>query len=143
MDTPVTAVKHSTVMPDHPNLALFRHIYEAFTSGDMDTLATSFASDVVWHTGGNNPLSGDFTGRDATFEAFAKEFELSNGSYEVDVHDALADDEHIVAILHARAQREGKALDEDYVIVFNVSAGLVTEAWELWVDQPSVDAFWS
>ena len=54
-------------MTDHPHIELFRRTYAAFTTGDMDALAEVFAEDVVWHTPGRNPLSGDYEGRDATF----------------------------------------------------------------------------
>jgi SnoaL-like domain len=58
-------------MTDHPHIELFRRTYAAFTTGDMDALAEVFAEDVVWHTPGHNPLSGDYEGRDATFNCKA------------------------------------------------------------------------
>jgi uncharacterized protein len=128
---------------DHPNLAIFQSIYTAFTSGDMDTLATFFGEDAVWHTPGRHRLAGTYEGRDAAFASFAEEFELSGGTYGVEVHDVFANDEHIVALLHATAEREGKRLDQDYVIAFEMRDGIVRAAWEVWKDQPSVDAFWS
>jgi ketosteroid isomerase-like protein len=130
-------------LADHPNLATFRSIHAAFTTGDMEALASFFDDDVVWHTPGRNPLSGTHTGRAATLESFADEFELSGGTYGVEVRDAIANDEHIVALLHATADREGKRLDQDYAIVFQLRDGKVHTAWEVWRDQPAVDEFWS
>ena len=130
-------------MAEHPNLATFRSIYSAFTTGDMNTLATFFAEDVVWHTPGRHRLAGSYKGRDAAFASFAEEFELSGGTYSVEVRDVFANDDHIVALLHATAEREGKRLDQGYAIVFEVRDGIVRAAWEVWKDQPSVDAFWS
>jgi ketosteroid isomerase-like protein len=128
---------------DHPNLATFSSIYAAFTTGDMNRLAAFFDEDVVWHTPGKHPLAGTHEGRSATFASFAEEFERSNGSYSVDVRDVLASDEHVVALLHATADREGKRLDQDYAIVFYMSDGKVNAAWEVWRDQRLVDEFWS
>jgi ketosteroid isomerase-like protein len=130
-------------LADHPNVATFRSIYAAFTSGDMDRLATFFDEDVVWHTPGRHPLAGTYEGRDATFASFAEEFELSGGTYAVDVRDVLANDEHIVALLRARAETHGKRLDQDYAIVFAIQDGKVRVAWEIWRDQAAVDDFWS
>jgi ketosteroid isomerase-like protein len=79
----------------------------------------------------------------ATFASFAKEFELSGGTYSVEVRDVLANDEHIVAFLHASADREGKRLDQDYAIVFAMRDSKIRAAWEVWKDQLSVDEFWS
>lgn len=130
-------------MAEHPNLALFRSIYTAFTAGDMDTLATFFAEEVVWHSPGEHPLAGTYEGRAATFASFAEEFERSSGTYSVEVHEVLANNEHIVAFLHATADHEGKHLDQSYAIVFQLRDGKVQAAWEIWKDQPSVDDFWS
>lgn len=109
----------------------------------METLATFFSEGVIWHTPGKNLLSGDYRSREEAFASFAKEFELSNGTYSVDVHDVLANDEHIVALLRATAKRDEKSLDVTYAIVFHVEAGKITEAWELPSDQSKLDEFWS
>jgi len=130
-------------LAEHPNVATFHSIYIAFTTGDMDTLATFFDKDVVWHTPGQHQLAATYEGREATFASFAAEFERSGGTYDVDVRDVVANDEHIVALLHATANCEGRLLDQDYVIVFEMRDGIVHVAWEIWKDQPSVDSFWS
>jgi SnoaL-like domain len=89
----------------------------------MDALAGLCVEDVSWHTPGRNPLSGHYLGREATFDSFAREFELSGGTYQVDVHDVLANDQHTVALLHASATRAGTRLDQDYLLVFHVRVG--------------------
>jgi uncharacterized protein len=131
------------MVAEHPNLATFRSIYAAFTTGDMDMLATFFDEGVVWHTPGRHRLAGTHEGRDAAFASFAEEFALSGGTYSVELRDVLANDEHIVALLYATAEREGKRLDQDYAIAFEMRDGIVRAAWEVWKDQSSVDAFWS
>jgi ketosteroid isomerase-like protein len=128
---------------DHPHEEVFMRTYEAFTAGDLEVLAELFADDVVWHTPGRNQLSGDYQGRDATFASFAREFELSGGTYAVQLHDVLADDDHTVALLRCTAEHDGKTLDMNYVLVFHISGGKITEAWELWSDQGVLDEFWS
>ena len=130
-------------MADHPNIGTFQSIYTAFSAGDMDALASFFDEHVVWHTPGRHRLAGTYEGRAETFASFAEEFELSGGTYSVAVRDVLANDQHIVALLHATADREGRRLDQDYAIVFETRDGKVRAAWEVWRDQPSVDQFWS
>lgn len=97
----------------------------------------------MWHSPGEHPLAGTYEGRAATFESFAEEFERSSGTYGVEVHEVLANDERIVAFLHATADHEGKHLDQSYAIVFQLRDGKVQAAWEIWKDQSSVDDFWS
>lgn len=58
-------------MTDHPHIGVFQRAMTAFTAGDMETLAEVFHPEVVWHQGGRGPLSGDYQGREATFEMFA------------------------------------------------------------------------
>ncbi|GAA1579432.1 hypothetical protein GCM10009789_36460 [Kribbella sancticallisti] len=126
-----------------PNRTLFANMYEAFTAGDMERLATHFDPDIVWHTAGSNQLSGTYRGRADTIASFEREFDLSAGTYRPVVRDVLTSDTRIVALLHADAQRGDRALSEEYAIVFAVDRGLVVEAWECWWDQRAVNEFWS
>lgn len=130
-------------MAEHPNVDVFRRAYAAFAAGDFDALAEVFHEDAVWHNPGRNPLSGDFVGRDKAFAMFKKEFELSGGTYRPEIHDILATDEHITALMHTTAEREGKKLDMNYALIFHVKDGKITEGWDLWTDQHAVDEFWS
>lgn len=129
-------------MTDHPNVEVFRRAYEAFTIGDMERLAEVFADDVVWHTPGSNPLSGDYHNRDDAFASFGKVFELSGGTYRPEVHDILATDDHTVALMHTTATRNGKALDGNEILILHIRDGRITEAWEAWFDEAAWNEFW-
>ena len=109
----------------------------------MDALAVFFDEAVVWHTPGRHPLAGTYVGKEETFSSFAEEFERSSGTYSVELRDAFASDEHVVALLHATAHRRRERLSQDYVIVFHMHDGKVDAAWEIWKDQAGVDEFWS
>jgi uncharacterized protein len=125
------------------NVDVFKRAYAAFTTGDMEKLAEVFAEDVVWHTPGSNPLSGVHRGRDAAFASFAKEFELSGGTYRPEIHDVMATDDHTVALLRTTAQRNGKELDGNEILVFHIEGGLITEAWMAMTDEATWNDFWS
>jgi uncharacterized protein len=56
--------------------------------------------------------------------------ELSESSITVDVHDVLANDEHVTGLHRTSARRAGKSYETTEVIVFHVQAGRVSEAWE-------------
>jgi ketosteroid isomerase-like protein len=130
-------------MADHPNAKLLKDGYAAFERGDMAALNELFAQDVVWHLGGNNQLSGEHKGRDAVFAAFAKSVTLSGGTFKVELHDVVANDEHAVALTRATASREGRSIDVGDVDVYHVKGGKVTEMWSFTGDQAATDAFWS
>src|SRR5439155_12616958 len=96
----------------HPNEDLARKGYAAFSGGDMATLNDLFADDIVWHVGGRTPIAGDYAGKDAVFGFFAKTMEMTGGTFRLDLHDLLANDEHVVALVTATGQREGRSLDD-------------------------------
>lgn len=130
-------------MTDHPNIAVFHRTMAAFAAGDMEALAKAFHSEVVWHIGGNNPLAGEYRGREATFAVFGREFQLTGGTYRPQLHDVLVSDDHTVALLHVTATREGKQLDMDYALVLRIRDGKITQGRVLTADPQAYDEFWS
>jgi ketosteroid isomerase-like protein len=127
----------------HPNVEVFKRVYDAFTSGDMDGLAELIAPDVVWHVPGTNVISGEYTSRDAIFGCFNKIFELSAGTYRPQLHDIVANDQHTVALMHVTARRGDKKLDQDYAFISHIRAGQIAELWEAWIDGTAWNEFWS
>ena len=41
-----------------------RNVYEAIAAGDPESAATGFSPDIVWHVPGDNPVAGEYVGRD-------------------------------------------------------------------------------
>jgi ketosteroid isomerase-like protein len=127
----------------HPNEELFRKGYEAFQRGDLDTIRDLFADDIVWHVGGRSQLAGDYRGKDEVLGWLGKNVELTGGTFRVDVHDILANDEHGVAITTVSAEREGKKLEDARgVQVIHIRDGKVSESWLLAEDSYTNDEFW-
>jgi ketosteroid isomerase-like protein len=126
----------------HPNEELVRRGYQAFATGDMATLNELFADDVVWHALGRNQLSGTFRGKKEVFANFQRVAELTGGTFKLEIHALLADDEHAVALLRASGEREGRRLDDNTVQVFHIRDGKVTEQWLHPGDAYASDEFW-
>jgi uncharacterized protein len=126
----------------HPNEDLVRKGYAAFLGGDMTTLNDLLADDVVWHAPGRNQLSGTYQGKDEVFASFQKVFDLTGGTFTLDIHAVLADDEHAVVLARATGEREGRKLDDNTVQVFHISDGKVTEQWLHVGDAYASDEFW-
>lgn len=126
----------------HPNEELVRRGYEAFLSGDMATLNDLFADDIVWHAPGRNQLAGDYRGKEEVLATFAKVFELTGGTFKLEIHDVLANDTHAVVLAKATGEREGMKLDDNSVQVFHISDGKVTEQWLYPGDGYANDQFW-
>jgi ketosteroid isomerase-like protein len=78
------------------NAAIIRRAYEAFNSGDMETLTEPFDEGAVWHTAGRSSLAGDYQGCDATFAFFGRLGQETGGTFRVELQHLLADDERVV-----------------------------------------------
>lgn len=126
----------------HPNEDLIRRGYAAFGTGDITTLGELFADDIVWHVGGRSPITGDYKGKVEVFGFFAQLAAQTGGTFRLDIHDVLANDEHVVALVKLTGEREGKALADNGAQVFHVVGSKVTETWFHPADQYAGDEFW-
>lgn len=127
----------------HPNEELVRTGYDAFSRGDMDKLRELFAPDIVWHVPGRSPIAGDHSGVDDVLKYFMQSMELTGGTFQVEVHDVVANDDHAVGIHIATAQRDGRSLRDQGALIFHVDGGKVTEVWQLFGDLYANDDFLS
>ena len=130
-------------MTDHPNLQRARAGYEAFATGDLATVSDLMSDDIVWHSGGNNILTGDYEGKEAVLGYFGKLVQETAGSFKNDIHDMLANDDHGVALVTVSATRGGRSIDARLVHVFHMRDGKMTEFWSIADDQKLFDDFWS
>jgi len=128
----------------HPNEDLVRDGFAAFERGDMDALRKQICTDDVrWHNPGRGPISGDYEGIDQVIQYFARVLELTGGTFSLELHDVLANDEHAVALMTTRGERAGKQLTYNTVNVYHFRDGKITEMWSYPADQYAVDEFWS
>ncbi len=130
-------------MADHPNLESARAAYAAFAAGDMATINDLLADDIVWHSSGDNILTGDYEGKEAVLGYMATLMQETGGTFRNEVHDMLANDDHGVALVNVTAERNGRTLDTRIIHVFHMRDGKVTEFWSVGMDQPGLDDFWA
>ena len=128
----------------HPNEDRTREGFAAFGRGDFDALRHQFwADDICYHVPGRAPTSGDYEGADQVLGFFQQSSELTGGTLRIDLHDVLANDEHVVSLVTMHAERAGKKLETNFVQVSHVRDGKVTETWICPADPVAVDEFWS
>ena len=125
------------------NAAIIRRGYELFNSGNLDELHQLFAENAVWHVGGRNALSGEKRGRDAVFAYFGQLAELTGGTFQAELHDVIASEEHVVGLHTNTGERAGRRLNEHEALVFHLRDGKVVEAWEHYEDSRKIDEFLS
>jgi len=130
-------------MAEHPNAELFRRGYAAFQSGDLESLRSLLAPDVVWNVPGRNRFAGIFRGVDDVLKLFMQQFQETNGTFRVEVHDILANDDHAVALATVSAERNGKSVSDRYTHVAHFKEGKLTESWICDENLYAIDEFWA
>lgn len=126
-------------MAEHPNIERLRGGYAAFSSGDFAALNDLFDENVVWHVPGRSQLAGEYRGRDEVYAFFGRLMEVTEGSFRLELHAVLADDEHGVALVTASGSRSGHSVSTQDAHVFHLRDGHVTEFWTATTDQYAGD----
>ena len=127
---------------EHPNVQLVRDGFDAMSRGDDGWMSAHLADDVVWHVGGNSKWAGEYRGKNAALEYFARMAQSMGGMPEADVHDILGNDDHVVILGSAKATApDGASAQWKYVNVFHIADGKTTEAWGMAENDADVDPF--
>jgi ketosteroid isomerase-like protein len=126
------------------NVATMQRAYDAFNTGDVDTLREVFDENMVWHLPGRSPMANDYQSADATLEYFGQLAEKTNGTFRAQLERLVGDDEgRVVGVQHSTADKDGKHLDVHNCIVFTLEDGRVIDGQEHFEDLYAWDEFWS
>ncbi len=129
--------------PDQ-NVAIMQRAYDAFNTGDINTLTEVFDESAVWHLPGRSSMADDYQGRDATLAYFGLLAQRTGGTFRATLERLTADGEdRVVGIQRSTADRDGKHLDVADCIVFQLKDGRVTDGREHFEDLYAWDEFWS
>ena len=116
----------------------------AFNAADIKTLTELMPENASWHTPGRSRIAGDHIGRDAVFAQFGRYGGETNGTFRADLKQVFGSDNgRVVAIHHNSGERNGKRLDSDCCIVFEVKDGQMVSGREHFYDLHNWDAFWA
>ena len=121
-----------------------RRGYQAFNEADIDTLTRLFDERATWDTPGHGITSGVARGRDAVFAQFARFGEETAGTFRAELLAVFeAEDGRVVGLHHSSGVRNGKQLDTDACLVFELENGRVTSGREYVYDLDNSNQFWS
>ncbi|MDQ1685426.1 MAG: hypothetical protein QOC82_2163 [Frankiaceae bacterium] len=122
--------------------ATVRRGYAAFNSGDVATLSSLLAKDVVHRVPGASALAGDHKGIDAVLSMYGQLAELTDGTVQAHLVDVHSDGHgHVVAGHVITATRNGVTRASRASILFTFLGDKVSEMHELRADIPGDDAF--
>jgi uncharacterized protein len=121
-----------------------RRAYLAFNTGDIRALHEVFDEQAHWHTPGRSPMAGNHLGRAAVFAQFARYGGETAGTFKAALQQLLAGDDGRVAGLHHNSGlRQGRRLEVDCCIAFEVRDGRIVSGREHFFDLHAWDAFWA
>lgn len=126
------------------NATVVQRAYEAFNTGDMATLTEVFDQSASWHTPGRSSIAGDHMGRDAAFAQFGRYAGETGGSFRAELRGVTAgEDGRVVGVHRNTGERDGRKLDVECCIVFDVRDGKIADGREYFYDLGAWDEFWS
>lgn len=125
------------------NAAIVRRGYEAFAVGDFEALAEVIAEGANWHTPGRSSLAGDHLGREATFAYWRRLGGETGGSFEAVLqHLFTSDDGRVIALHRNTGERNGKRLDLECFLIFELEGDKIIDGREVFFDLYAWDDFW-
>jgi uncharacterized protein len=121
-------------MEEARNTQVVRDAYAAFSRGDIQTLLSKFADDIVWTAvygaGSHVPTAGERRGKAAVAEFFKQVAENINFS-RFEPKEFIATGDTVVALGHYTATTPmKKSFDSDFAMVFTLWNGQVTRFQE-------------
>jgi len=122
-------------MSEHPNATLYREAMERFMAGD-ESAADAIADDVVWHQIGAETLHG----KQALLESMAG---LEGVELTVDVHDVVANDDHVVGLVTATVDAGNGSFTYRTAEIAHVQDGKITERWAFSDDTQAIADFFA
>src|SRR6266540_427517 len=107
----------------HPNEEIARIETEAISKRDIEGFLSHHADDVVVHFPGRGPMAGDYRGKDGVGKMFQQQMQILDSPPEIENHDILANDDHVVVLNKTRATRKGTPLEQNQVVVMHFKGG--------------------
>ncbi len=128
----------------HPNEALIRRLFDAFSERDVDVVAAALAENVVWTVPGDAPVAGRHRGRRPVVRFLGQTSRLTEGTYRSELRYALGGDDRAVAVYRATGRRpDGRTLDLDQILLCRVEDGQLVEVQAVPTDQAAFEVFWA
>jgi ketosteroid isomerase-like protein len=126
---------------DHPNAAIVRRQFENQGSEtNPDAWLDGLSDDVEWHEiGQSEAIRGKQALRDKYMGANKPDWEIVDGS----LHDVVANDEHVVALLTATGKRGDQTLEYRVAEIYHMKDGKITKRWAFSDDTKRIADFFA
>jgi ketosteroid isomerase-like protein len=124
---------------EHPNATLAREMDAKMKAEGPQAMADYIAEDVEWHEIGRvEPIRG----KAALAERWAGMADMG-GEFSVDLHDVIANDDHVVELVTATVTMGGKTFTYRTAEIMHVRDGKVTARWAFSDDTAAINEFFA
>jgi uncharacterized protein len=131
-------------MGRNDDVAVMQRAYDAFNTGDLDTLNEVFDENAAWHLPGKSKYADDYQGADAILGYFGQIAQDTGGTFRAELQHLTGDDNgEVVGFQHSTGDRNGRHLDVTNCIVFQLRDGKIVDGKEHFHDLYAWDEFWS
>lgn len=122
---------------------MIRDLYDARARKDLEAIRALLAEDVVWREAERNKYTGSLNGVDAVLAMMEKAAELTNGTFELQVSEVLANSHHAVALIRWTATVNGQTIESSEFAMFRIESGKIKDVW-FFEEHPNMDeVFWA
>ena len=124
---------------EHPNATLAREMDAKMKAEGPQAMADYVADDVEWHEIGRaEPIRG----KAALAERWAGMSDMG-GSFSVDLHDVIANDDHVVELVTATVTMGDKTFTYRTAEILHVRDGKITARWAFSDDTAAINEFFA
>lgn len=118
--------------------------FQSLANGDLQTLGSLLAEDIVWHQPGNGSLSKTYEGKNAVFALFGKFMQISEGTFKINNVSSVMQNGNLVSatLTFSASKQNGEAISMTGVDLMKVENGLIKEVYLFSGDQNLEDTFW-
>jgi ketosteroid isomerase-like protein len=121
---------------------IIREAYSAFARGDLDGYFRACSEDWNFNIAGKGAIAGIYRGKEGLYELAQKAMATTSGTFQEDVEDVLANNEHGIVLARHRFTRDGQQQEYRTVHVYDICDGKLIACWEHPRDQAVFDAAW-
>lgn len=123
-------------------IEVFKTYTEALLRGDFGAIFETMSDHIVWHMGGQSPLSGVIKGKQALGERLGEFTKRSNGTFRIITNWAASNDCFVAASVVSLAERGDEKLNDPGIDLFKIEDGKIQEVWTFAQYQAVEDKFW-
>lgn len=127
----------------HTNAALLEGLYTKFSQGNWEGVLALCPDQITFQIAGQSKLAGKYTKSNFISGLATKLRELSEGTFQIDVHDILASDRHATVLATTQVTRNGKKTELRTVHVWRFENGSPVAWYEYPRDLYQFDLVWA